>query len=323
MSDSKTNKIRYTNRHNIGLSVAVWLMRDTYDYVNDKKYISATTLMKPVRMIILEKRVNDVPDLSDLLNSRIGTSIHDSIEASWHSPDLSKILGYIGFPKEVADRMVVNPTEVKEGDLPVYIERRSYYKYKGYTIGGKFDICIDGILEDFKTTSVYTYIFDSRSDEFIQQGSIYRFLNQDIVTGNILKINYIFKDFSASKAENDPSYPPCANLTVPYPLMSIATTEEMIHQKIDMIDKYFDADESDLPLCSPEDLWLTEEKFAYFKNPSALRATKVYDTLEEAEMRKKTEGTGRIEKRGGVPKRCDYCKAQPICSQYRMMERNK
>lgn len=312
---------KYTNKNGVPLSLAVWLMNDTYDYVKDPYYISATSLLKPTRMIILGNRVENVPDLSDLITSRIGTAVHDAIEKAWVNKDLTSSLGSIGFPPEVAERIVINPKEVKEGDIPVYIEQRGYYKYGKYTVGGKFDICIDGYLEDFKNTSVYAYIFGSRDDEFIKQGSIYRFINQDIVTKNTFKINYIFKDFQESKINTDRNYPPTQALVKEFPLISISATRELIHNKIDEIDRYRDADEADLPLCSDEDLWKTKYEYAYYKNPAGARATKIYDTLEEANARLNATGEGKVEIRGGEPKRCNYCTAQPICSQYkRMME---
>ena len=45
------------NDANIPLYLAAWLANDEYDYVSDPKYISATSLMKPIKELILSGRV--------------------------------------------------------------------------------------------------------------------------------------------------------------------------------------------------------------------------------------------------------------------------
>ena len=52
---------RFTNNADIDLSVAVWLAHDDYDYVTKPNYISVTTLIKPIRQIILRGRVAALP----------------------------------------------------------------------------------------------------------------------------------------------------------------------------------------------------------------------------------------------------------------------
>ena len=46
-----------TNNHGISLPLAVWLLHDDYDYVKDENYISATSLLKSTKQIILSKRI--------------------------------------------------------------------------------------------------------------------------------------------------------------------------------------------------------------------------------------------------------------------------
>jgi len=70
----------YTNTHNLPDYVKSWLINDTYDY--EENVISATTLLKPTRQIILEMRHRDeiVQDVSELIASKFGTALHLSFE---------------------------------------------------------------------------------------------------------------------------------------------------------------------------------------------------------------------------------------------------
>ena len=48
---------RMSNNAGIDLAAALWLAHDDYDYVDKPNYISVTTLIKPIRQIILGMRV--------------------------------------------------------------------------------------------------------------------------------------------------------------------------------------------------------------------------------------------------------------------------
>ena len=77
----------FSNTQDINLSMAVWLAHDDYDYVNESNYISATSLMRPIRQIVLPRRISaverTVPDISERIASEMGNSLQDSIEYAW------------------------------------------------------------------------------------------------------------------------------------------------------------------------------------------------------------------------------------------------
>ena len=70
-----------TNKHDLNLAMQVWLLNDNYDYNTDPKYISATSLLKSVKQIILERRLSSglEGDISDLITSKYGTAIHSAL----------------------------------------------------------------------------------------------------------------------------------------------------------------------------------------------------------------------------------------------------
>src|SRR5690606_24188574 len=117
----------YINPSSVPLSVAVFLATDHYDH--DENVISVTTLLKPARYVILGSRVPvelGMKDVAGLVNSRMGTAIHNGIEDSWLNNHKGALTA-LGFPKRVIERIKVNPDPDALGpdDIPVYLEIRS------------------------------------------------------------------------------------------------------------------------------------------------------------------------------------------------------
>ena len=192
---------QYSNLTNLPLPIAVWLAHDTYDKA--EAGLSATGLMRPVRQTILAKRVppdEGTVDVSGMIKSRIGTAIHDAIERAWMSSKLVDTLTSLGLPLKVVKRFVVNPINrlFNKPVIPVYLELRSSKEVNGVKISGKFDYIGDGRVHDFKTTSTFAYTSGNKDEDYILQGSIYRWLNPDIITDDRMSIIFIFSSSSSS-----------------------------------------------------------------------------------------------------------------------------
>ena len=72
--------MKITNEQDIALPMAIWLLNDEYDYIDNPNYISVTTLMKPIKQIVLAQRVPAEKkefDIADLIASRMGTALHE------------------------------------------------------------------------------------------------------------------------------------------------------------------------------------------------------------------------------------------------------
>jgi len=317
---------KYTNKANISLPLAVWLMHDDYDYDSRSNVISATSLLKSTRALILKYQNGDLDkevDISDLVASRMGSAIHAIAEEAWtHEDNVTKALSALG-TSNLADKIKINPTGAIElDDIPVYVEQRHETEINGYIISGKYDLILDGTLSDYKSTSVWTYIFDSNALKYTQQGSIYKWLAPDRITDNKIDIQFIFTDWSAAQARRDSNYPKSKVITKSYPLWSVEKTEHFIKQKLSDITAMKDTPQEDLPECSPEDLWESQTKYKYYKNPSKMtRATKNYDTMEEASIRLGADGNvGVIETVRGEVKACRYCEVVGICTQAKNLQ---
>lgn len=311
----------YSNVSNVPLSMAVFLATDSYDYVDDPNYLSATSLIKPLRQLILGSRVNPeetTVDLTQMVPSRMGSAIHDSIERAWKS-NYQVALRILGYPQRVIDKIKINPKkeELTDDCIPIYLEQRSFRKSGKWTIGGKFDFVGEGRVEDFKSTSTYTAINKTKDDDYILQGSIYRWLNPEIITRDEMAIQFIFTDWSGAKAKSDPNYPQSRIQQRVLKLKSLAETDAFITRKLRQIEQYWDAPEEEIPNCSDEDLWRSDPVFKYYKNPAKMsRSTKNFDTKQEAYQRLAEDGhVGVVVEQPGSVTACRYCPGFSLCSQ--------
>lgn len=321
-----------TNESDIPLGLAVWVLHDEYDQLNLDNYISATRLMKPLRHIILPQRVpveERTSDVSDFIASALGRALHDSIEKAWLN-SAGHGLALMGYPPSVIERVRINPTkeELEETPdaIPVYLEQRRVRQITvdgvTYNIGGKFDMVAEGQVQDNKSTSAYTWVYGGKDDDYKLQGSIYRWLNPDIITDDTIQINFIFTDWQKSAAASNPAYPQSRLEKKTIPLMTLEETEAWIVAKIRQIARYRKAEERDIPKCTDEELWRSDPKYKYYSDPTKTsgRSTKNFTSLGEANAFMAEKGKGVVITQPGEPKRCEYCDACSVCSQYALMQ---
>lgn len=312
---------QYTNELQIPLALAVFLATDDYDY--ETGVISATSLIKPVRQLILPKRMKPeeiVIDISSLVSSRMGSSIHSGIEKAWLDP--IPALKALGYPKKVWGNILINPTKEllahNPAAIPVYMEQRAYKEILGFRVSGKYDFVAEGKVQDFKSTSVYTYMNQTNVEKYILQGSIYRWLNPDIITEDTMMIHYIFTDWSKASALQNKDYPQSRVLTQRLKLLSIQETEQYILNKLTEYKQYLNSPENEIPHCSEEDLWRKDSVWKYYRDPSKMngRSTKNFDNRHDAYIRLAEDGnTGIVVEVRGQVNACKYCAAFNICTQ--------
>lgn len=314
------NKNQITNKFDIPLLLAAWLMADDYDYIHDPKYISATGLMKPLRELILSPRVDtsqlEPEDLSDRISRVLGNSVHSAVENVWlNDKTRDGVLKSLGINPEQVE---VNPEKPNPEKTQVYIEQRAFKKLLGFTVGGKFDAVIEGIVHDIKTTSAWAWVKGTRDEDFKLQGSIYRWLNPDKITEDYLRVCFVFTDWQSGLAANTPGYPDQRVKYKDIPLYSIEETENWVRNKIQQLIKYMGSDDVDIPLCTDEDVWMTEPSYRYFTDPTKIdgRATRVFAKPEDAQKHLTEKGKGIIISTAPVAKKCsNYCSAFLVCKQ--------
>ena len=326
---------KYTNKDNVSLPLAVWLMHDDYDYDKRDNVISATSLLKPTRALVLineYKGLDKTVDIMSLVSARMGSAIHAVAEQAWtNRANISKALKALQV-SNLDEKLVINPKKMNNGKwyqlydetpfkiedrIPIYVEQRHEKEVGDYIISGKYDLVVDGTVSDYKSTSVWSYIFDSNALKYTQQASIYKWLAPDRITDNAVHIQYIFTDWSAAQAMRDPKYPQTRVLTKEYPLWSVEQTDHFIKEKLERLDQYKGKPQEELPECTKEELWESETAYKYYKNPTKMaRSTKNFDNIDEANIRLANDGgVGTVVTVPGEVKACRYCEVSDICKQ--------
>ena len=315
--------MRYTNKEDISLSLAVWLLYSDYDYNPAKNYISATGLLKPIRQLLLAHRADTKSmeyDISNNIPSAMGSAIHSGIENAWLN-DYAKSLKLLGHSASMVKRVIVNPKpeDLKPDSIPVYMEQRATRKIGPYLVGGKYDFVGDGVLEDFKSQQVYGYMKGDKDNDYIMQGSIYRWLNPEIVTADYMLIQCIFTDWSRLFAtiQKDKGYPQSRLITKKLQLLPLDETENFIKNKLAEIRSFRDTPEPEIPECTPEELWRSPTAYKYYKNPDkTTRSTANFTDYHLAHARLLKDGSvGVIKEIPGQVKRCAYCNGFEVCTQ--------
>lgn len=324
--------MRLTNIHGISLPLAVWLLHDEYDYIDEPNYISATSLLKSTRQLVLTRRVNQEDrelDISAFLASRMGTAIHDSIEKAWANSG-QRAMEKLGYPEKIYSNVVVNPTPdelaANPAIIPIWMEQRAFREVVvngvTYKIGGKFDQVIDGRLFDAKSTSVYAYLLGRKDKDYADQGGIYRWLNPKLITDDHIYIQFIFTDWQKARARGDENYPQTKALEYPVLMPSIEETEQFIVSKLAELQKYWDAPDEQIPHCTDKELWRGETVYKYYSDPAKVnvpgsRATRNFDgdkAAAHAFMASKG-GVGIVVANVGDVKACEFCPAFNGCKQ--------
>ena len=320
-----------TNFSGLGLSMAVWLAHDEYSNGQDqhpgRNVISATSLLKPVRQLVLQNRLSpteSVPDVTDMISSSLGNAVHDSVERAWKT-GYRAAMERLGYPKKMIDKIRINPedSDLGPGIIPVYLEQRFFREITvdglKIIISGKFDQIMDGELNDTKSTSVYSYINRSKEEDYSIQGSIYRWINPKKVTSEVMRIQHVFTDWQRSQARISNTYPQNRVLEFTVQLMSLRETEAWIASKIREIISNQNLPEPEITQCSPKDLWMSDPVFKYYTDPAKAseggRSSKNFPNYPAAAAHLSKVGKGVIVEVPSEPKACGYCAGFPLCTQ--------
>jgi hypothetical protein len=309
--------MKYTNKHNIAVPMAVFLAHDDYDHSEEPNTISATSLLKSTRETILTSRIkpeDSSVEISTLIASRIGSAIHAAVESAWLADPWGSLL-LLGYPERIVEKVTINPVSVQEGDFPVYLEQRATKKVGKWTVSGKFDMIFNGEVHDIKSTGVYTFIKKTNDAAYTNQLSIYKWLNPEKAHGVVGKIQFVFKDWVKHYALSKANYPAFPIMEYTVPINDPDDTEIWVRQKLTDLDNCWDKPEPELPLCTREELWQNPPKFAYYSKQGATKASKVLDSMWEANQYQATKGKGFVQERPDSPTKCLYCPAIGICGQ--------
>lgn len=321
---------KVTNKHDIDLPMAVWLLQDGYysgaDVAPEGELISVTTLLKPTKQLILQRHVDqsqEEMDLSDLIASRMGHGLHDSVERAWTEGNWQKAMKRLGYSQKVIDRIRINPDpkSVQGDEIPIYLEKRGFKEIGNIILTGQLDFSIDGAYRDTKSTSTFSYTSGNKDQDYILQGSMYRLIMPEYIWKDTMRIEFIFTDWQKFMARQNPNYPQTRITHKEFPLMSLQETEEWIHDKLEDIRKNAKhaTNQDRMKRCTDKELWKSEDSYKYYSNPETAkkngRCTKRFDNLADAEIYRQSKGKGIVITEPGEVKACSYCPAFAVCEQ--------
>jgi len=312
----------YRNDSDIPITLAVWLAADYgYDLKYDPMVFSATDLLRPIKSLILSREMKDnalpteTTDVSDLAPARLGTAVHTAVELAWLESHVEALIE-LGYPDAMIQRVRINPEVADKKHVNIYIEQRTTKQIGEFTISGKFDFVVDGRVRDVKTTKTYNWIHGGNNHKYMMQGSIYRWLNPDIITDDFMSVDYAFTDWTPLQAQANKDYPPNRILSKDLELLPIPITEDFVEERLNLIDSLTGQPQTSMPDCTPDELWQEPPKWAFYRKATNKKATKLYDNPAEANAANSAIGnTGVVVERKATPKFCTYCDASSICLQ--------
>jgi len=286
--------MKITNKFNVPETLLALATRDYYTKGNAD--FSVTEIISPPRIQRLRRKHWDEmeQDVADMLWMLMGTALHvvaERSEVDGHTNEERLSVG-------IDDVILSGAIDLQKNDK-------------------------DGtVITDYKFTSAWAIMNDK--PEWEQQQNIYKYLVERVKRQPVKKLEIcaLIRDWSRRDAMNKPSYPQAPIQVINIPIWSNERVEEYIKERINLHrDAKVNADwEEELPLCTEEERWVRETKYAV-KKEGRKTAVRVYDTEEEAkalleEMPPKDKGF--IEIRKGEAVRCtgNYCGVSQWCSQY-------
>lgn len=278
-----------TNKLNLPEPIIRAIEANWYSGSGENRFASVTELIKPTKQFVLTKRHYDeiVQDATDMIWMLMGSAIHKVVEAA----DI--------------------PDSLCEERLGVNID--------GNIITGGIDLYKDGVITDFKFTSVWNHLHGSRKEEWEKQLNLYAFLlNQNGHEVKAINVIAIFRDWQKSKSLVDYGYPQQIE-TIELELWDQDRTLALIEERVQDIKANMELPDDMIPECSRRERWQSEPKYAVYKEDGK-RALRVFETKEEAEDFKqehKDKDKLSIQTRNDLPKRCmEYCPVSSFCHYY-------
>jgi hypothetical protein len=278
----------FTNNSNLPQSVFNLLAKNRYSGTDVDHDYSATTLLKPPRMVMLERRHADdlEEDVLDRLWSMFGSVAHHLLEEQSPENEMS--------------------------------ETRLFAEVGGRKISGQFDGYhpAEERLDDYKVTSVWTIVYDSRSEEWAQQLNILAYLLRTNGYGiKNLRIVVILRNWSKSKSLQGGDYPNAPIKIIDVPLWDHADAAFFILQRVGAMGFNEGLADDDLAPCTPEEMWEKPTVFAVMKD-GRKSAVKLFDDYGAAGDFCAASGKGHsVVTRPGKRTRCEeYCAVNKFCN---------
>lgn len=215
-----------TNIHGLPAPLVRAILNDPYDA--GKADISTTRLINPPQIETLRYRHKDeiIEDVSERIWTLLGQATH-----------------------LVAERAAT--------ELDVISEKRFFAPMEGWTVSGAVDLIEGTTLIDYKVTSVWTHIYQSRIKEWTEQGNVNRWLAYQNGLTNIDKMEniLILRDWARRDLKRA-NYPQVQVVVQPLEVWPIEAAEAYVRERVLLHQKARAAKDDEMPPCSDEETWL-------------------------------------------------------------------
>ncbi len=193
-------------------------------------------------------------------------------------------------------------------------EEKLVYNYKGNTIVQIADsLDADGLLMDFKATSVYSFLLGEK-EEWEQQLNLYDFGLKHVLNmpAKRLQIHALLRDWSKGKTYDSSDYPQCPFIVKDIPLWPTEQQELFLNTRL-MI--HTEADNGNVLPCTPKEMWEKPTVYKVKKNKDSKRAVNGGNHTDKKEAMVHADKIGGIvETVEGCRAKCkDYCPVRSVC----------
>lgn len=304
--------MKFTNKHNLPGPLFRALTHDAYD--NPAKF-SATSLIKPPRMRVLEQRHWDEleEDAIDRIWIMWGNIVHE-------------ILAKHGGEDEfIEQRLFAQPGDGGWAYLKDdWSDIKKLVESGVVVIGSTNDrLTRSMILQDWKNTSVWSWIIGGLKNETTAQLNIYAWLYE--LAGfrpQRLEALHLYRDWRPKESKTTRGYPPKFQRIVA-PMWGHRETDDYIDHRVSLHLRAELMSDDELPPCLPEERWAKDDKWAVIKKGNK-GASRVLDDVDEAmtwanenlQDKKGKMIPHDIVFRRGESTRCkQYCAVRDFCNQ--------
>lgn len=282
--------MKWMNESNLPAPIVSAVTEDAYKKSGE---FSVSGLIKPPQVLQLTTRheAKIVADVKNQLHVLLGKAMHAILEMAG------------------------------QRHLTHLVEQELVTRVSGVAVSGRPD-CValeDGVLTDYKTTSVWSFLRGVKS-EWVAQLNVYAWmLREKGVAVSRLQVVALLRDWTSSKIhEND--YPPCGMMVVPVVLWTDQECRAYVETRVSAHVVARDLPDDELPQCTAEERWERPPQFVVMKTKDAKRAavaTEDGKPLTEAQAAEIAAEKGMVvARRAGESVRCArFCKALPFCRQ--------
>lgn len=239
---------KLTNKYNLPEVIFRAIKNDPYDAGGAD--ISTTRLISPPRLVTLADRHKDKieEDVSERIWSLLGQAVHVILERA---------------------------------DGGGIKELRQFAEVNGWKVSGAIDLIDGTTILDHKVTSVWSYIYKSRMDEWEKQGNVNRWLyHKNGGECDRLQNILILRDWVASKADTI-GYPPVQIVTVELPVWPLKKAEEYVIKRVKLHQEARKTKDKDLEVCSTDERWWNERTGRFIRCEQYCPARSVCDRAKD------------------------------------------